>query len=107
MRTPKAIKRLVDILAALPGIGPRQAVRLAFHLIRQGKIYQKELEEAVISLQSVGICSRCFYIHEGTGLCEICADPKRDQSVIAIIEKETDLMSIENTGKFKGRFLVL
>ena len=107
MRTPKAIKGLVDILAALPGIGPRQAIRLAFHLIRQGKSYQKELEEAILSLQSVGICSRCFYIHEGTGLCEICTDDKRDKSIIAIVEKETDLMSIESTGKFRGRFLVL
>ena len=107
MRTPKAIKRLVDILAALPGIGPRQAVRLAFYLIRQGKSSQKELEEAIASLQLVGICSRCFYIHEGEGLCEICADEKRDKSIIAIVEKETDLMSIESTGKFKGRFLVL
>jgi len=107
MRTPKVIKQLVDILAALPGIGPRQAVRLAFYLIRQGKSFQKELEEAIVSLQSVGICSRCFYIHEGTGLCEICTDSKRDQSIIAIVEKETDLMSIESTGKFRGRFLVL
>ena len=107
MRTPKAIKRLVDILAALPGIGPRQAVRLAFHLIRQGKSAQKGLEDAVASLQFVGICNQCFYIHEGEGLCEICADDKRDQSIIAIVEKETDLMSIENTGKFRGRFLVL
>src|SRR3989338_1666315 len=107
MRTPKVIKSLVDILAALPGIGPRQAVRLAFYLIRQGKSSQKELEEAIASLQLVGICGRCFYIHEGEGLCEICADEKRDHSVIAIVEKETDLMSIESTGKFKGRFLVL
>ncbi len=107
MRTPKAIKQLVDILSALPGIGPRQAVRLAFYFIRQGKGFQKELEESVRSLQDVGICSRCFYIHEGQGLCEICSDEKRDHSVIAIIEKETDLMSIENTGKFKGRYFVL
>ncbi len=107
MRIPKVIKQLVDILAALPGIGPRQAVRLAFYLIRQGKNSQRELEEAIASLQSVGICSRCFYIHEGAGFCEICADEKRDQSIIAIVEKETDLMSIESTGKFTGRFLVL
>lgn len=107
MRTPKVIKRLVDILATMPGIGPRQAVRLAFHLIRQGKSAQKDLEDAVASLRLVGICSQCFYIHEGEGLCEICADEKRDQSTIAIVEKETDLMSIENTGKFRGRFLVL
>jgi len=107
MRPPKAIKRLVDILSALPGIGPRQAVRLAFYFIRQGKGFQKDLEESIRSLQDVGICSRCFYIHEGRGLCEICADPKRDHAVIAIVEKETDLMSIENTNKYSGRYLLL
>ncbi|MDP3953572.1 MAG: toprim domain-containing protein [bacterium] len=107
MKTPKAIKQLVDILSALPGIGPRQAIRLAFYFIRQGKGFQKELEESIRSLQGVGICARCFYIHEGRGLCEICADEKRDHSTVAVVEKETDLMSIENTGKFNGRYFIL
>lgn len=108
MKTPKAIKRVVDILAALPGVGPRQAVRLVFYLLRKGKGFQKELEEAVKELQSLGICSNCFYINEdGSSLCEICSDKNRDHSTIAIVEKETDLMSIESTGKFQGRYLVL
>ena len=108
MRTPKAISKLVDILAALPGVGPRQAVRLAFHMIRLGKGAQKELEEALHSLQEVAICKRCFYIHEDGGeFCEICSDKGRDHSIIAIVEKETDLISLENTNHFKGRYLVL
>jgi len=108
MRTPRGISKLVDILAALPGIGPRQAVRLAFHLIRQGKGAQKQLEEAVHELQNIAICPQCFYIHEGNeNLCDICADKNRDHSFIAIVEKETDLISLENTGKFNGRYLVL
>lgn len=108
MKTPKAISKLVDILAALPGIGPRQAVRLAFHIIRQGKGAQKELEEALHLLQDIGICAQCFYIHEGKEkLCEICLDKSRDHSTIAIVEKETDLISLENTNQFKGRYLVI
>ncbi|MBU2101195.1 toprim domain-containing protein [Patescibacteria group bacterium] len=108
MQAPKGIKKLVDILSALPGIGPRQAIRLAFHLIRQGESFQKELEDSIRDLRSAKICSRCFYVHESSGqLCDICLDKNRDQSVIAIVEKETDLMSIENTGKFRGRYLVL
>ena len=108
MRTPKGISKLVDILSALPGVGPRQAVRLAFHLIRQGKGAQKELEDAVHELQDIAICPQCFYIHEGNSpLCEICSDSNRNHSYIAIVEKETDLISLENTGKFEGRYLVL
>ena len=108
MRTPKGIKRLVDILASLPGIGPRQAIRLAFHLIRQGEGFQRELEDSVRDLRSAKICSQCFYVHENKdSLCDICNDDTRDKSIIAIVEKETDLMSIENTGKFRGRYLVL
>ncbi|MFH1694662.1 MAG: toprim domain-containing protein [Patescibacteria group bacterium] len=108
MRTPKGISKLVDILSALPGIGPRQAIRLAFYLIRQGEGFQKELEDSIRDLRSAHICIQCFYIHEGEGkLCNICSDTNRDHSIIAIVEKETDLMSIENTGKFEGRYLVL
>jgi recombination protein RecR len=108
MKITKGTRKLIDILSVLPGIGPRQAIRLTFHLIRQGHGFQKELEDAIRDLKSAKICSQCFYIHENSGkLCDICSDIKRDQSTIAIVEKETDLISIENTGKYRGRYLVI
>ena len=108
MRTTKSAKKLVDALSDLPGIGPRQATRIVLYLIRQGHGLQKELESAVGELKKVKVCSQCFYVHENPGkLCDICLDNKRDQSIIAIVEKETDLISIENTGRYRGRYLVI
>jgi recombination protein RecR len=108
MRIPKGTNRLISVLSGLPGIGPRQAIRLSFYLIRQGHGFQKELEDAIGDLKGIKICSQCFYIHEGTGkLCDICSDTKRDHTTVAIVEKETDLISLENTGKYKGRYLVI
>ena len=108
MKTHPSIKRFVDILSSLPGIGPRQAIRLAFYAIQKGAGFQKEFADAVAELQKIKLCKQCFYIHESkSGLCEFCESDHRDQSVILIVEKETDVMSIENTGKFNGRYLVL
>jgi len=108
MKIPKSINRFVDIFSRLPGVGPRQAIRLAFYFVRQGKAFQDDFAKTVNDFKNIGICKRCFYIAEGAdGLCEFCKDKNRDQAIIAIVEKETDIMSIENTGKFNGRYLIL
>jgi len=108
MKVPKSIKQFVDIFSRLPGIGPRQAIRLAFYFVRQGKAFQQDFLKAVENFKSISICKQCFYITEDeSGLCDYCSDKNRDQSIIAIVEKETDILSIENTKKFKGRYLVL
>ena len=108
MKIPKSIKRFVDIFSRLPGVGPRQAIRLAFYFIRQGKAFQDDFVKVVAEFKNIDICKQCFYLSEGKdGLCDFCSDKHRDQSTIAIVEKETDIMSIENTGKFNGRYLVL
>lgn len=108
MKIPKSIRQFVDTFSKFPGIGPRQAIRLAFYIIGQGVSFQKEIVRALEDFKNVGICKQCFYIHENkSGLCDFCEDAERDQDIIAIIEKETDVMSIENTGKFNGRYLVL
>jgi len=108
MRIPEAIKKFVDIFSELPGIGPRQAVRLAFYFIHQGLAYEAEAATSLANLRNIKICKQCFYIHENAdGLCEICRNPKRNKKIIAIVEKETDLMSLESTGNFEGRYLVL
>ena len=108
MKVPKSINRFVEIFSKLPGIGPRQAIRLAFYFIRQGVGFQDEASRAIADFKKIKLCRQCFYIHEsGSGLCEFCEDKNRNQAIIAIVEKETDVMSMENTDKFKGRYLVL
>ena len=108
MKIPEAIRKFVDIFSILPGVGPRQAIRLAFYFIHQGIAFEAETAKTIASLKNIRVCKNCFYIHENPdGLCEICANPKRNHKVIAVIEKETDLISIENTGRFKGRYFVL
>ncbi|MDO8516405.1 MAG: toprim domain-containing protein [bacterium] len=122
--TPDSIRELVNALAELPSIGPRQATRLAFYLIGRGAQNTESLIRGLEALKKIKICERCFFPTLGSGprppagvgvindsvnktLCEICSDKSRDPSVIMIVEKETDLISIENTGKFRGRYLVL
>ena len=118
MKIPKLIRPFVDTFSKFPGIGPRQAIRLAFYMIGQGVSAQDEVVRVLRDLKNIKICKQCFYIHENKsglaspdgsqgGLCEFCEDEHRDQSVIAVVEKETDVLSIENTGKFNGRYLVL
>jgi recombination protein RecR len=108
MPLPEAIQQLADKLAELPSIGPRQAIRLAFFLVSRGKNEVDALASAIDRLKHVKICSRCFFVHETRGLlCEYCENPKRAKGIIAIIEKETDLISIENTHRFTGSYFIL
>jgi len=106
-RLNNAIKKLTG----LPGIGPRQATRLAYFLARQDNQRTLELSQSISQLTSASICSNCFFIHENDfgpdGLCEICSDPARQSNLIAIIEKETDLISLEKTNQFNGHYLIL
>ncbi len=105
---PEPIKKFITRFSSLPSIGPRQAARLAFQLINRGKAEIKDVADAVAALQKIGVCKRCFFIHENeNGLCGICSDGRRKADVITIVEKETDLLSLERAGKFSGRYLVL
>ena len=113
---PNPIKKFVDVFAKLPSIGPRQAMRLAFYISNLGKAKIRELAEAIADLANLITCSRCFRAYtppSGSGqvgkdkLCSICNDATRDKSLIAVIEKETDLLSLEKTRKFNGWYLVL
>jgi recombination protein RecR len=108
MKLPEPIKRVAEALTELPGIGPRQAIRLAFFLAGNGHNQLKKLAEDIDALRTLKICARCFYIHRNaSGLCDFCANPGRNQSLIMILEKETDLVSVENTGKFAGRYFLI
>lgn len=102
------IKKFIEIFSVLPGIGIRQATRLVFKLINSGRNKIEETAEAVSDLKYLKICAQCFFVHQNKdSLCDICRDSNRRQNIIAIIEKETDLISLERTKKFKGRYLVL
>lgn len=108
MELPAPIKKLASELAALPSIGPRQATRMAFHLAHEDPTNIRGLAAAVEGLSRLTPCERCFLIHDGDDrLCSICKNGARNERVVMVVEKETDLVSLENTGRFKGRYLVV
>ncbi len=105
---PEPIKNLIDALKKLPSIGPRQATRMAFYIAREERASVAEFISALAGVQNLRPCSDCFLIHQNSGgLCNICGDPARKADVVAIVEKETDLISIEKAKKFIGKYLIL
>ena len=105
---PDAIEKFIKLASRLPGIGPRQATRLGFFLAHQEKSSLEELIKSLSEIKSLKLCAQCFLPHASSnGLCPICRDPKRDFKIIAIVEKETDLISLEQTKQFNGRYLVI
>lgn len=114
MLLPENIRRLADELATLPSIGPRQALRLAFYIAGEKNEKVGPLISSISGLKFIGQCPQCnFYValdagSAGTGqLCSICADKTRDHSELCVIEKETDLISVENSHKYRGLYFVL
>jgi recombination protein RecR len=105
---PEEIKKFIEEFEKLPSIGPRQATRLAFKLIEGGEEKLNQISDAILKLKNVKTCSQCFFVHsKKTQLCQICLDKNRDNDIFMIVEKETDLISIERTKKYKGRYLVI
>jgi len=106
---PKSIQKLIDLFTKFPTVGPRTAARFVFYLIGRTKEEIDELIEAIQTLKrNVKICSSCFNTFEGEGsLCKICKDATRDKSLLCIAEKETDLLAIEKTRKYKGLYFIL
>ncbi|PIT92051.1 MAG: recombination protein RecR [Candidatus Harrisonbacteria bacterium CG10_big_fil_rev_8_21_14_0_10_42_17] len=106
--TPDEIKQFARAFSELPSIGPRQATRLAFHLVNKGKHTIGNLIDALTALQRLGNCERCFRASRvQDGRCDICSNPSRNHALIAVVEKETDVLSLENAKKFQGCYLVL
>ena len=101
------VQTLIDQLGRLPGVGPKSAQRIAFHLL---KIPDEDVNRLAIAITDakarVQFCSRCFNFAEGE-LCPVCADPKRDGSVICVVEESRDIIALERTGEFRGRYHVL
>lgn len=102
-----SVDALVAELARLPGIGPRTAQRLAFHLLKSPPERPTALAEAIMAVvEKVQPCTECFSFAEG-GLCPVCADPRRDPTLICVVEEPSAIMSIERTHEFRGRYHVL
>jgi recombination protein RecR len=104
-----SIEKLVDIFKNFPTVGPRTARRFVYYLI---KLPKEKIDEITLSLQElknmVKLCQLCFNPFEGeSGICPICQNPARNKNLFCIIEKEADLLSIENTKKYTGLYFIL
>lgn len=107
LTVPKAVQRLIDEFARLPGIGPKSASRLTFFLLRGDGQQPGELAEALLELRArTRFCSVCFNITEDDP-CRVCADPARDAGLICVVEEPLDALAIERTGQFRGKYHVL
>ncbi|MCC7106269.1 MAG: recombination protein RecR [Chloroflexi bacterium] len=105
--TIEPVSRLIEQFARLPGIGPKTAQRLTFHLLRTPEAVSRELAEAIIQMkQSVTYCSVCMNITDEDP-CVICRGETRDASVICVVEEPLDVLAIERTREFRGRYHVL
>ena len=101
------VQRLITELAKLPGVGGRTAQRLAFHLLRISDEDAYALADAIREVkQRIGLCEICFNLADGP-LCRICADERRDPELICVVEEPSDVISIERTHEFRGRYHVL
>ncbi len=102
-----AVERLITELSKLPGIGPRTAQRLAFHILKTRPEEILPLATAITEVkEKIGFCRRCFNLAEGE-LCTICADARRDQSLLCVVEQPADIIPIERTREYRGLYHVL
>ena len=109
MVTPviEPVARLIEAFARLPGIGPKTAQRLTYHLLRAPDAEARTLAGALVAVRDqVVFCDLCFNISDQP-LCPICRDPGRDESRLCVVEEPLDVLAIERTGEFKGRYHVL
>ncbi len=101
------VQALIDELGRLPGIGPKSAQRIAFHLLKLPADDANRLAHAIREAKDkVRFCQRCFNVSEGD-LCGYCSDDRRDSSIICVVEESRDIVSVEKTGEFRGRYHVL
>lgn len=101
------LQPLIDELGRLPGIGPKSAQRLAFHLLKVPSEDAIRLADAIVAVKErITLCGRCFNVAEG-GECEVCQDQRRDASLLCVVEDPRDIMAVEKTQQFRGRYHVL
>ena len=104
---PEPVARLIEALQKLPGVGPKSAQRMTFFLLKRPADEVGELSAALTALKTrIVHCSRCFNVTEEDP-CRICSDPARDARSLCVVEEPNDLLAVERTGEFKGRYHVL
>ncbi len=103
----RPLARLVGEFEKLPGIGPKSAQRLAFYVLRQSEEEARALSDAITDVKArIGFCRVCFNFTD-QDVCDICRDPRRDPSLVCVVSDPGDLVAMEKTGEFKGRYHVL
>src|SRR5436190_7884002 len=104
---PEPITSLISTLSRLPGIGPRSAERIALHLVQAESGSVKQLAQSILQARErVSLCAICGALTEKSP-CELCTDPRRDSSSVCVIERAVDVISVEKSGTFRGRYHVL
>ena len=101
------VQALIDELGRLPGIGPKSAQRIAFYLLRASKQESSRLARSITEMKDrISFCRTCFNIAEGER-CRLCLDDRRDATVLCVVEDPPDVVAVERTGEFRGRYHVL
>lgn len=104
---PPSILNLIRNLSRLPGIGEKTAERLAMHILRAPRKDAENLSGSILELKNkIRICSVCFGLSD-KDICDICSDPKRDIGILCVVEQPSDLVAIEKSGSYKGRYHIL
>jgi recombination protein RecR len=101
------VARLLEELERLPGIGPKSAQRIAFHILKCDEEQARRLAESIIEVkETVRFCERCFNFSQEE-YCDVCSDPERDRSLVCVVEEPRDIVAVERTGGFAGVYHVL
>jgi recombination protein RecR len=102
------LRALIDELGRLPGIGPKSAQRIAFHILKVPTEDAHRLSDAIVAVKErTTLCDQCFNVAEGGALCAVCADDRREETILCVVEDPRDIVAVERTGQFHGRYHVL
>ncbi len=104
---PPTLERLIRLLAGLPGIGRKSATRIALKIVESSEAYARELASAIVAARErTRLCSICGGLTEDDP-CSICTDPRRDEHLVCVVERPSDILALERTSRFRGRYHVL
>jgi recombination protein RecR len=104
---PDSISALISALSKLPGVGPRSAERIALHLVQTDSTLVKQLADSIlVAREKIQFCTTCGSLTEKSP-CSICTDSRRDSSLVCVVERAVDILSVEKSGSFRGKFHVL
>jgi recombination protein RecR len=102
------LRALIDELGRLPGVGPKSAQRIAFHLLKVPTEDALRLSQAIVAVKErTTLCTRCFNVAEGGALCDVCSDERRESGIVCVVEDPRDIVAVERTQQFRGRYHVL